>query len=1019
MEQIKYEIFELSARAVIGYGKQRDGKYIFELDRAATAKCKNPGASHEQSSNALFYQILCHLWGVKAEEASRNFFSLADAIFYMDFSGIFDVRGNSERQRRRKEKARDMFRPDGITLDLGKGAHRYVAFERSGNMSRQGKLSFIRADLYEPVRQRIMLDMRIGQCQLSKLYAYNGLMLSTGARIDDIDIDVPGTVIVIDNLVRTVNNVNVISVEDDGTQNSTRKYERVEKRADIKITCFDGEGLISPDYAKLIDRKLCGKKLHTSFQIRMPFVKGMLHEVDFKDFLQSAGTNTITDIWGVKYPVKDVKIILTKSMFKGYGWLNESGMTWADYWTAFRKYHHALYITNVSREEPESTTELNYQFLTTVSIQAEEFRPADLPAGWKTSPANDPRSWLTKQTELAYYNYRANTQFRVDYFLKHLKQLRFWSDDKSKVTLMAAALKKNKLLIYEPAFSKILDDKAEQIYEQYASGRLLVEGDIRFLSGDLLDFLVLLLDPNAPRTVRQDSFFSTAITNHFPEGAFYAPKPAYQHESGCTLLRNPHIARNEELLLSFYDKKDNMRSHYFGHLSDVVMVDSNMLAAERLGGADYDGDMIRTIADPILNACVRKNYEYISSEKYKAFANQDNLPLLMIPAAEPLFRDADDWAAKYDAVSSTFSSRVGQICNAALDRSIIAYNENSTAEEQERCRQETELLAILTGLEIDSAKSGIKPDLDEYLNRRAVKRNLFLQYRALMEDSKTKRRRWYEKKHSDKIKDFFRKTDWSQVDSNVERLPYLALQMKKNTPDAKKKRVSDKELFTFAQDPSWEKTLDPDILKKVTALLTDYNNCLIRIGQVRNADNAARRKSDVERILYSRAQEDEYDTDELYARFRPLPAQRVKDLFQRLRRERWHLMDESQREKLLVEELPEFSDIHDLLSDFRFSGFRLLNDILSDIIDENEKPEKLAYPTSSDEYKEMMMAYVNRASGDSYQEAVSKKCREYLDLLLPPQTAVRYVVAAGHRNRLWDLLPDAVEKNLVEVRHAE
>ncbi|MBQ5887505.1 MAG: hypothetical protein IIW82_07665, partial [Clostridia bacterium] len=35
--------------------------------------------------------------------------------------------------------------------------------------------------------------------------------------------------------------------------------------------------------------------------------------------------------------------------------------------------------------------------------------------------------------------------------------------------------------------------------------------------------------------------------------------------------------------------------HYFGHLSDVVMIDSNMLAAERLGGADYDGDMIRTI----------------------------------------------------------------------------------------------------------------------------------------------------------------------------------------------------------------------------------------------------------------------------------------------------------------------------------------------------------------------------------------------------------------------------------------
>ena len=82
--------------------------------------------------------------------------------------------------------------------------------------------------------------------------------------------------------------------------------------------------------------------------------------------------------------------------------------------------------------------------------------------------------------------------------------------------------------------------------------------------------------------------------------------------SSVTLLRNPHIARNEELQLSFYDanwEKKKFRHDYFHHLTDLVMVDSTMLAAERLGGADYDGDMIKTIADPIVNACVRRNYE--------------------------------------------------------------------------------------------------------------------------------------------------------------------------------------------------------------------------------------------------------------------------------------------------------------------------------------------------------------------------------------------------------------------------
>ena len=51
-----------------------------------------------------------------------------------------------------------------------------------------------------------------------------------------------------------------------------------------------------------------------------------------------------------------------------------------------------------------------------------------------------------------------------------------------------------------------------------------------------------------------------------------------------------------------------MRKHYLGHLSDVIMVDSSMYAADRVGGADYDGDMIKTITDPILNACAQRNY---------------------------------------------------------------------------------------------------------------------------------------------------------------------------------------------------------------------------------------------------------------------------------------------------------------------------------------------------------------------------------------------------------------------------
>ena len=123
--------------------------------------------------------------------------------------------------------------------------------------------------------------------------------------------------------------------------------------------------------------------------------------------------------------------------------------------------------------------------------------------------------------------------------------------------------------------------------------------------------------------------------------------------------------------MSVYKRKDMMRNYYLKHLTDVVMVDSNILAAERLGGADYDGDMIKTISDPILNECVKRNYQFDSLD------NNENLPLLMIPSVEPQLRDADDCYARFETVRDTFSSRVGQICNAALDRSCHAVRRSS------------------------------------------------------------------------------------------------------------------------------------------------------------------------------------------------------------------------------------------------------------------------------------------------------------------------------------------------------
>ena len=583
---------------------------------------------------------------------------------------------------------------------------------------------------------------------------------------------------------------------------------------------------------------------------------------------------------------------------------------------------------------------------------------------------------------------------------------------------MARVLEKNPKFIREPIYVEQLDGQARKILRGYAVGRLLVPGDNRFLSGDLLELLRQLIAPRVFQLPGERDFCNQVMGDFFAEDSFFAPGAAYDHEDSCTLLRNPHIARNEELQLSVYPEGDALRQHYLGHLTDVVMVSADSLAAERLGGADYDGDLIKTIADPILNRCVKRNYDY---DIHQQLSNNANLPLLKIPSLSAPKSNTNDWQARFQTVENTFAARIGQICNAALDRSVIAYNDHADPEERKRCRRDLEALAIYSGLEIDAAKTGVRPNLDEFLGGRKVKRTPFLQYKYLLERAEERRRAWYEPTHRERLETFFAGIDWDQVDSPVERLPWLARQLERNTPKVQEKPAKDSELFAFAQERSWKKQLDEKTLSSVSALLWDYEHCLSRIRACRTPAKGQQRKTDIDRILYARGQEEVYDSDELYAFFQQLSSERISTLRKTIVDQQWHLLTEAQRETFLREWLPEGANYYDLLTDFRHGGFRLLGDLVCDIDDVETARERkqLCRPADSPAFQKMMEAYLSAPFSGNERAVVSKVCRKLLDKIVRPSLAAPYVVALGKRSLLWDLLPDHIEEHVLEVDHAE
>ena len=127
-----------------------------------------------------------------------------------------------------------------------------------------------------------------------------------------------------------------------------------------------------------------------------------------------------------------------------------------------------------------------------------------------------------------------------------------------------------------------MDDLAESVLKDYAIGRLTSAGDTRYLSGDLIRFLRYLggeaLEGPAGVELSRE---------YLGEGEFYAPGAAYRTTEYYTLLRNPHIARNEEAVArpieeGYYRKK------YLSHLGQTDIAVNGITALARRT-ADFGG----------------------------------------------------------------------------------------------------------------------------------------------------------------------------------------------------------------------------------------------------------------------------------------------------------------------------------------------------------------------------------------------------------------------------------------------
>ena len=97
----------------------------------------------------------------------------------------------------------------------------------------------------------------------------------------------------------------------------------IKKIFDVEITLWDGSGIHSPEVTQYVKRAIKSEETPTSILWRLPYMKGMTHEVNFRQWFAEHNINNIKDIFGIEHNIQDVDMIVTNSFYKGYGYFKQ------------------------------------------------------------------------------------------------------------------------------------------------------------------------------------------------------------------------------------------------------------------------------------------------------------------------------------------------------------------------------------------------------------------------------------------------------------------------------------------------------------------------------------------------------------------------------------------------------------------------------------------------------------------------------------------------------------------------
>ena len=378
---------------------------------------------------------------------------------------------------------------------------------------------------------------------------------------------------------------------------------------------YDGVGFADDDVFDALEKLITGKeeletpRLYNGFIIRLPWVKGLLIRLNWKEILlQKAGLESgqdvmIEDIFGKERPLADAHVLLTESMFKGYKQLSQLNLdnekvkaafnegeaidSWAYFWKKIAEYKISLLIAG-RNSRPSPVTRMNYQFLATNVLSADKIRdmaesvlkkavgrykdpiefireyvdkPDDHPAEISNSEENVDNVFQAEvQNEGKNAENAEGTEISGDDDLLTLGELSEIGMDL--VESGSGSINENeiqqKLLELLPEFActnymkKAMDSRMRSIVMQMMRGQIPeIKGDVRFLVPDLdamLEWISRLIK-GAEKSGNKRVYSPINACGKRGMGHYYAPAPEEHNSTWYKMSKTGEIVEGRDAVI--------------------------------------------------------------------------------------------------------------------------------------------------------------------------------------------------------------------------------------------------------------------------------------------------------------------------------------------------------------------------------------------------------------------------------------------------------------------------------------